>query len=98
MCTCEGCSTDYCGCMVKEYEAVKNLLQNNKSVKVEFIKLNGEKRTMICTLHPEILKEMVGESFTYKNRSNYETIAVWDLENEGWRSFRIDNITFLGVL
>jgi len=67
---------------------------------VTFTKVNGDERKMRCTLVPALLpesyrnslEEQAGEK-TY-HRDNPDIIACWDLENKGWRSFRIDSVIY----
>jgi len=58
-------------------------------MKVVFTKVNGEERTMLCTLHESVLPEPMVSS---TRKVNPDTISVWDTENDDWRSFRIDSI------
>lgn len=65
------------------------LLTNGK-LKVTFNKINGEERTMLCTLSEQYLpKQEVIES---KRRVNPDVMSVWDLEKNEWRSFRLDKV------
>lgn len=75
--------------MELNYDDIKNCLQNTVA-KVEFTKLNGEQRVMLCTLMEEHLPKI--ESVSTKPKSNTH-LSVWDLEKNGWRSFRIDKVT-----
>ena len=60
-------------------------------MKVAFTKTDGTIREMICTLQ---------ESFTipYEKKTekqkpeNNDVLAVWDVEKDAWRSFRVDSI------
>jgi hypothetical protein len=65
-------------------------------VQVTFTKINGDERVMTCTLHPENLpKPVVKEGEEKKERviKNPEnSLAVFDMKAEGWRSFVIRNI------
>tara|TARA_B110000467_G_scaffold148795_1_gene154936 strand:- start:739 stop:984 length:246 start_codon:yes stop_codon:yes gene_type:complete len=62
----------------------------NNLVKVVFTKVNGDERTMMCTLHHSVLPEPI---LTEEDRKiNPDTISVWDINNGGWRSFRLDSI------
>lgn len=64
----------------------------NKAVTVTFTKVDGSERRMQCTLMPKFLPEEYrdrGEVLT--EASN--TISVWDLQADGWRSFRVDSVT-----
>ena len=54
---------------------------------VTFKKANGEVRIMACTLASYLLPE------TYQEREpTPEVVVVFDLEKNGWRSFRKDTV------
>ena len=85
--------------MLTTYETpiIKNLTNNLidmlkvTSVEVIFIKTDGTERKMKCTLKEDIIKPY--EKKTDKIKPHKEgVLSVWDLDKEGWRSFRIDNI------
>lgn len=62
---------------------------------VKFTKKNGEERTMRCTLQEGVIPPASKEDplSQKKIRSiNEEVLPVWDTENSGWRSFRIDSV------
>ena len=65
-------------------------------VEVTFTKINGDERVMTCTLHPDNLpKPDIKEGEDKKERviKNPEnSLAVFDMKAEGWRSFVIRNI------
>ena len=76
---------------------LKHELQS-KTAEVTFTKLNGDVRVMTCTLNTELLPAKVvteGEeekpARTIKNPNN--SLAVYDINAEGWRSFVIKNVT-----
>lgn len=83
----------------------KNEIKDNlsKSVaQVIFTKTDGSVREMRCTLMSEYLPEkQIDENVRHvPRRENDNTLAVWDLDNQGWRSFRVDSITkiqYIGV-
>lgn len=62
-------------------------------ITVNFTKVNGESRTMICTLRDDVLPEQIDleEVVQQKTRSS-EAVVVWDTIVGGWRSFRLDSI------
>lgn len=63
-----------------------------KSVaKVVFNKSDGSIREMVCTLMPKYLPEQIAEK-TNTRKDNDSVLAVWDIEKESWRSFRLDSI------
>ena len=60
---------------------------------VTFKKVNGDMRTMWCTLQKEYLPEQQDiEEVLVKSGDEPKSIAVWDLEKEAWRSFRIESM------
>ncbi len=77
-------------------ESIRSQLQQTV-MKVEFTKTDGNVREMLCTLQ---------ESFTwpYEKKTdkvkpeNNDVIAVWDIEKQSWRSFRIDSILSASVV
>lgn len=70
---------------------------------VTFVKKDGEKRVMNCTLMSDYIPETdkINESVRpIPRRENDEVLAVWDIDSKGWRSFRmdsIDKVIFIGV-
>ena len=81
--------------MLNKYE-LKEVLQNSV-VTVVFTKVDGTERVMNCTLIPEYIPQVVAEKQQLLTESlpkveNPNTIAVWDVDSNGWRSFRIDSI------
>lgn len=57
--------------------------------RANFIKVNGEHRTMDCTLMPEILKDKGVE--IVNDRPGI--VVVYDLEAKGIRCFKVDSLT-----
>lgn len=64
-----------------------------KVLKVNFIKKDGTVRDMLCTLNPDLLPAQIDiEESVQKKTQNPDILAVYDLEKEGWRSFRYDSV------
>jgi hypothetical protein len=61
-------------------------------VEVTFTKKDGTERTMKCTLKEDLMLPYEKKTDRVKEE-NKETLAVYDLEKESWRSFRLDSIT-----
>lgn len=61
-------------------------------VSVTFTKKDGTPRTMQCTLKEELMLPYEKKTDRVKEESK-ETLAVYDLEKESWRSFRLDSVT-----
>ena len=70
---------------------LKNTLQNNIA-NVIFEKTDGTLREMRCTLQPGLLPVQEIKEDKKERPENDTILAVWDLDNEGWRSFRIESI------
>lgn len=62
---------------------------------VTFNKVNGDERVMPCTLVESYIPESAKPKGTSKELSakQLENLGVWSLESEGWRSFKIENVT-----
>jgi len=66
-------------------------LARSNIISVTFTKKNGEMRTMKCSLKDEYIDGEVKKSTSIR-KPNYDVLPVWDLDNNGWRSFRIDSV------
>jgi hypothetical protein len=78
--------------------------------KVIFTKTDGTERVMKCTLKEDVLKpyieeiekrnaQMLAEGKVVKAKAeNPNLLSVIDLENNGWRSFKIDSIKSVEVV
>ena len=68
------------------------VLTSTGRAEITFVKKDGTDRTMICTTKTSSIpeeKQPVGESTLQENT---DILRVYDIENEGWRSFRIDSV------
>lgn len=68
-------------------EELRKLL-NTDIVTVVFTKKNGDSRKMVCTTKQEVLG---GEASKF-NKPVEGVVTVWDVESNGWRSFRFDTV------
>jgi hypothetical protein len=75
-------------------------LLHNETVDLEFIKKDGSVRVMTATLRADKLPAQVDlEEAVQKKTPNPDVMAVFDLINQGWRSFRWDSLkTVNGVV
>ena len=79
-------------------EYLKGVLQTGIA-NVTFLKKDGSERKLLCTLLPSELPAQTDlEEAVQKKTPNPEVLAVWDLENKGWRSFRYDSVLGFSVL
>jgi hypothetical protein len=74
----------------KEKDWLKTLLRE-RIVEITFVKADGSDRVMKATLLEEkIPSEKLPKGNT--KSQNDEVLPVFDVENDGWRSFRWDSI------
>ena len=67
-------------------------LLGTEVVEIEFTKKDGTDRVMKCTLQEDYLPEVDGMIVFEKDRWKKDAIAVFDIEKDGWRSFRWDSV------
>jgi len=80
--------------MIQDIQHLKNLLRES-TLTVCFNKKDGTVRTMQCTLNPDslpVVDKQEGDEVKKEKKQNDESIAVWDLEKNAWRSFRFDSV------
>ena len=74
-----------------------DMLRHNL-VTVTFTKVNGDERVMTCTLISEHIPNAPttnGKTVIKETSSN--TISVWDVKANGWRSFRVDSVKSISM-
>ena len=65
-------------------------------VEVTFTKINGDERVMTCTLDSKLLPPATKDDAMSQKKVrelNEEVLSVWDVNAQGWRSFRVANVT-----
>ena len=68
-------------------------LLKEKTVTVTFDKTDGTERVMKCTLMEDSIKpNPSGLKARLGRKHNPDVCSVWDIESDGWRSFRFDLI------
>ena len=72
-------------------ELFKNIMS------VDFIKKDGTQRKLRCTLRPDLLPPQTDLEEAVSKTPSATSLAVWDLDNDGWRSFRYDSIIGFSV-
>ena len=75
----------------KEKDWLISLLRS-EIVELTFIKKDGSERIMTCTLAEQKIPAENAPKGVDRAKSD-EAVAVFDLENNGWRSFRWDSLT-----
>ena len=85
----------YTTCSPAEQERFRDWIQGllrEQEVTVDFLKANGDFRSMKCTL-----REDLGAKYTVKENAapkkpNPDVCVVWDVNQAAWRSFRWDRM------
>lgn len=79
---------------------LKNLLEHNV-VEVDFLKLNGDRRVMTCTLREDI-KPRATKTDPMSQKAVREVsdavVSVWDVNAKGWRSFRYERVNSINIV
>lgn len=71
-------------------EWIHGVLKNH-NVEVVFVKKDGTERTMFCTLNENNVPVDKIPKNTGRSKPQ-ESIAVFDIEKQEWRSFRFDSL------
>jgi hypothetical protein len=83
--------------MIFTKENLIDMLRNNV-VTVTFTKVNGEERTMKCTLMAEYMPNAsTNNGQVLLQESESKAVSVWDTEVNGWRSFRVDSVKSISM-
>lgn len=76
---------------------IYKLALNNKLL-VTFTKVNGDKRTMKCTLLSKFLPAQTDLEESVQRKVSTDNLSVWDIDAKGWRSFRVNSVTSVETL
>jgi WYL_2, Sm-like SH3 beta-barrel fold len=68
-------------------------IMKDEVVELTFIKKDGTERVMYCTLKEDLLPVIEAKEETKERKVNEDVLAVYDVDAEGWRSFRWDSLT-----
>jgi len=77
------------------YKQIKEMLQGGQVIYVEFTKKNGDVRKMNCTNNLDLIPESEHPSEDSARVFTEEVVRVYDVDAEGWRSFRVDSVNVL---
>jgi hypothetical protein len=79
------------------YKEIQHLLWENQC-EVTFTKVDGTVRTMPCTLMASALPARDAAKLHETRPHNPNTISVWCLDKNEWRSFRTSNVTHVKII
>jgi len=69
-------------------------LLNAGAVDLSFTKVDGSTRQMLATLSEDIVPGRMNPTDSIRYEKNAQSVcAVWDMTNNGWRSFRWESVT-----
>lgn len=79
-------------------DGLVDLLRHN-IVSVTFTKVSGEERVMKCTLQANHIPNAPTQNgeLVVEGRSSSNNVSVWDVEANGWRSFRVASVKNVSV-
>ena len=67
-------------------------LLKHEILDIEFTKVDGTTRRLKGTLKESYTKAAPEKKTDRIKRPNEQNISVWDVESNGWRSFKYDNV------
>jgi len=74
-----------------------DMLRNNVVV-ITFTKVNGDERVMTCTLLANYIPNAPTQKGALVMESKHNnTVSVWDVNANGWRSFRVENVKSISM-
>lgn len=85
--------------MVFTKDNLMELLKNNVMT-ITFTKVDGTQRIMKCTLigdHIPNTTKVDGKVVVRENKIMDNNISVWDMEANGWRSFKVDRVQSVSI-
>lgn len=79
-------------------QALTEMLHNH-DCEVIFTKKDGTERVMPCTLRPDALPVRSADSDNDSSRARAaDVLCVWSLDQQSWRSFKVQNVKSIRVL
>lgn len=81
-------------------EELRDLLRESIA-EITFTKMDGTIRVLHGTLMPEHLPPLPTDAsllIQSKRDENPKILAVWDMDKEDWRSFRLDTVLMVNVV
>jgi hypothetical protein len=75
-----------------------DMLRHNV-VTVTFTKVSGDERIMKCTLLAEHIPNASTQNgeLVIEHKSSSNNVSVWDIESNGWRSFRVASVKNISI-
>jgi hypothetical protein len=80
-----------------EKQFLKDILKK-QVLQINFVKKDGTKRLMKCSLREDIVPKIEKTTTKKPKPENSNVLAVWDLEKEAFRSFKLDSLVEYSIL
>lgn len=80
--------------MSQSLEQIKNVLRSQVAT-VVFLKKNGERREMKCTLNMDYVPPSQWPKGTLTEQAATDQVRVYDVDAKGWRSFNFNNFLYI---
>lgn len=77
-------------------ETLRECMQHSV-VRFSYKKTNGEVRDALGTLNPATIEEHGGSLPNGTGKAPTDTFPYWDVNSEGWRSFRRENFVWADI-
>ena len=74
------------------YSEIKAALGKHPSLVINFTKVDGTARCLHATLTSDLIPVEHQPKGDKKLNLSEDAVRVYDLENSGWRSFRVDSV------
>lgn len=74
----------------EDKEKIKSFLRES-TLSITFTKKDGTERVLKSTLNTSMIPEEFAPKGTQKNKTD-DALSVFDVDNNGWRSFRWDSV------
>lgn len=75
-----------------------NALLRENQVVVDFLKKNGEFRSMKCTKSSKYIpEEDLPKDSENKEKKNNDLVTAWSFDREAWRSFYFSNVRRVAI-
>lgn len=78
--------------MIRTMKAEIGSAAEQGPIEVTFTKKDGTERVMKCTLKEEFIPVEHRPKENSDKKPNTETMAVWDMDKNAWRSFRLESV------
>lgn len=75
------------------YDQIKLALQTDELLRIDFTKVDGTLRTLYGSLHASQIPAENAPKGEKKLKLSEDAVRIYDIENKGWRSFRVDSVT-----